>query len=144
MPKQSNPAEACPECGAPRVGGMGCREQLGAVLAWEAHDPALAAEHFLTVASYNLQHPAQFAEPALAGLRAGLIDYLDHGVPVSELRRRAGRAFGGAQRVLKPEAERRPALRRWRTTIADVYLPEQPAGAAERVRQWAGAIRADL
>lgn len=144
MADPNSPAETCPECGAPRVEGIDCWGQLGAVLAWEAHDPELAAVHFLTVASYNLQHPAQFAEPALAGLRAGLIEHLDCGVPVSELRRRAAQAFGGAQRVLKPPAERNPTLRRWRSTIADVYLPERPAGAAERVRQWAGAIRADL
>ena len=144
MPEPSNTADTCPECGARRAGGLTCWEQLGALLAWEAHDPELAAEHFLTVASYNLQHPAQFTEPALTGLRAGLVDHLDRGVPVADLRRRAGRAFGGAQRVLRPAAERRPALRRWRLTIADVYLPEQPAGAAERVRQWAHAIRAEI
>jgi hypothetical protein len=50
----------CAECGAPRVSGMTCWEMLGAIIAWEYHDPALLAEHFLTVASYNLQHPAQF------------------------------------------------------------------------------------
>lgn len=144
MCDNSGTTETCPECGAPRVAGMGCWEQLGALLAWEAHDPALSAAHFLTVASYNLQHPAQFSEPALAGLRAGLIDHLDHGVPVAELRRRAGRAFGGAQRVLRPAAERQPMLRRWRVTIADVYLPDLPAGAAERVRGWAAAIRAEI
>lgn len=140
----NSPAATCRECGAPRVAGMDCWEQLGGVLAWETHDPELAAEHFLTVAAYNLQHPAQFTEPALVGLRAGLIEHLDHGVPVAELRRRAGRAFGGAQRVLRPAAERRPTLRRWGITIADVYLPERPAGAAERVRRWAAAIRSEL
>ena len=61
--------ERCPECGAPRVGGLACWEQLGVLLAWEHDDPALQREHFLTVASYNLQHPARFTDDAIAGLR---------------------------------------------------------------------------
>jgi hypothetical protein len=137
-------AASCPECGAPPVDGLTCAEQFGAVLAWEAHDPELQAEHFLTVAACNLQHPAQFTDKALAGLRAALIDRLDKGVAVEELRRRAAGVFDGPKRVLKPEAERRPVLRRWRLTIADVYIPDRPVGAAERVRRWAAAIRGEL
>jgi hypothetical protein len=117
---------------------------LGAIIAWEAHDPELAAEHFLTVASYNLQHPAQFAGATLAGLRAVYIERLDRGLGIAEIRRRVGKAAGGAARVLKPAAERRPVLRRWAMTVADVYLPDRPAGAAERVRAWAAAIRREL
>ncbi|HEX2172318.1 MAG TPA: DUF5946 family protein, partial [Dehalococcoidia bacterium] len=85
----------CPECGAPPVAGLGCWEQFGAILAWEADDPDLRAEHFLTVATYNLQHPAQFTDEALAWLRAALIERLDKGVAVEEVRRRAARRFEG-------------------------------------------------
>jgi Family of unknown function (DUF5946) len=123
---------------------MSCWEQLGALLAWEADDPELAAEHFLTVACYNLQHPAQFTDEALAGLRAAFTDRLDIGVAVAELRRRASRQFDGPRRVLKDASERRPVLRPWSTTIAGVYLPGHPEGAAERVRAWAGAVRREL
>jgi len=140
----TGPAETCPECGAPRVDGLTCWEQLGAVIAWELDDPELQAEHFLTVATYNLQHPAQFTEAALAGLRAAFIEHLDHGVPVEAIRRRAARTFEGRARVLKDPGERRPALRRWSVTIADVYRPDQPQGAAERVRAWAAAVRREL
>jgi hypothetical protein len=114
---------------------------LGAIIAWEYDDPELLAEHFLTVASYNLQHPAQFTETALAGLQAAFIERLDHGLPIAEIPRRAGKAAAGATRVLKPEAERQPVLRQWPMTITDVYLPDQPEGVAERVRAWAAAIR---
>ncbi len=65
MSEQTQLPEArCPECDAPIVNGMTCWEMLGAILAWEYHDPELMAEHFLTVASYNLQHPAQFTGAA--------------------------------------------------------------------------------
>jgi hypothetical protein len=123
---------------------MRCWELLGAVLAWEWHDPELQAVHFLTVAVYNLQHPAQFTDAALAGLRQALIAHLDDGTGVSEIRRRMGGAFAGPQRVLRPEAERRPTLRVWALSIADVYAAGQPSGAADRVRRWAAAIRREL
>lgn len=138
-----NPAR-CPECDAPSLEGLGCWEQLGLLIAWESDDPALRAEHFLLVASYNLQHPAQFTDDALDNLRAGLIARLDDGVGVPELRRRASRHFEGKARVLKPEADRRPVLHRWDLTIADVFVPDQPAGAADRVRAWAACIRREL
>jgi len=134
----------CPECGAPQVDGMTCWEQLGAILAWEWQDPELFAQHFLTVASYNLQHPAQFTDAALAGLRTAFVDYLDQGVPTEKLRRRMSRLAEGPTRVLKDEAERRSVLRHWPMTIAHVYLPDQPQGAAERVKAWAAAIRREL
>ena len=135
---------ACQECGAPTVGELSCWEQLGALLAWESDDAELQAEHFLTVAAYNLQHPAQFTDEALTGLRAALVDRLDQGVAVQELRGRAARRFGGEKRVLKPASERHPILRRWSMTIAAVYTPEHPAGAANRVRAWAAATRREL
>ena len=138
-----NTPDTCPECGAPQTDRMNCWEQLGGILAWEAHDAELANVHFLAVASYNLQHPAQFTDEALAGLRAALRAYLDEGVPAAELRRRAARAYQGNRRVLRPGGERQLALRRWPTTIADVYLPDQPDGAAERVRQWARSINGE-
>jgi hypothetical protein len=140
----SETAGICPECGAPMMDGLDCWEQLGMVIGWEGQDPELAVEHFLTVASYNLQHPAQFTEEALVWLRAALIDYLEHGTPVHELRQRAGRDYQGEKRVLKKEAERRPVRRDWSMTIADVYIPDKPQGAAARVRAWAGSITDEL
>jgi Family of unknown function (DUF5946) len=114
---------------------------LGALLAWEYDDAELRAEHFLTVACYNLQHPAQFAEATLAGLQAILIERLDHGLGIAEIRRRVGKAAAGATRVPKPEAERQPVLCQWSMIIADVYLPDRPKGAAGRAHAWAAVTR---
>jgi hypothetical protein len=86
MSEQFQPQEShCPECDAPSVNSMSCWEMLGAIIAWEYRDPALMAEHFLTVASYNLQHPAQFTAAALAGLRAIFLERLDHGLAIAEI-----------------------------------------------------------
>jgi hypothetical protein len=71
---------------------MTCWEQLGLLFTWEWNDPTLQAEHFLTVAAYNLQHPAQFTDEALAGLRALFIEHLDNDLPITEIRRRVGKA----------------------------------------------------
>lgn len=134
----------CLECGASRVEGMTCWEQLGLLFTWEYNDPALQAEHFLTVAAYNLQHPAQFTDDALAGLRALFIEHLDNALAVTEIRRRVGRAAAGSSRVWRDASERKPRLHAWRMTIADVCLPDRPEGAATRVRVWAASIREAL
>ena len=136
--------DACPECGALKVDGLSCWEQLGVIGAWEWQDPALLALHFLTVASFNLQHPAQFIDAAIDSLRELFIAHLDQGMAVAEVRRRVARSTAGSVSVLKPEAERRPVLRHWSMTIADVYIPGQPEGAAERVKAWAATIRTEL
>jgi hypothetical protein len=143
-PAPNDPAATCPECGAPQVAGFTCWEQLGAVLAWEWQDPELQAVHFLTVAAYNLQHPAQFTDEALQALRAQFIAHLDRGVSVAEIRREVGRAAAGATRVLKPLAARHPVLRLWPLTVASVYLPDHPEGAAARVKAWAASIRQQM
>jgi hypothetical protein len=120
---------------------MTCWEQLGLLLAWEYQDADLQREHFLTVASYNLQHPAQFTDEVLARLRAVFIEHLDNDLAVAEIRRRVGRASEGNRWVLRDESERHPQLRAWSMTIADVYIPDKPQGAAARVRAWAVSIR---
>lgn len=135
--------QRCNECGAAAFAGATCWEQFGSVLAWEWSDPELQAQHFLTVASYNLQHPSRFTEEALAGLRSAFRDHLDRGVPVAALRRRAS-TFEGNRRVVRREPERRPVLREWPMTIADVYAQGRADGAAERVREWAGVIHRQL
>lgn len=126
------------------VDGTDCWGQFGAVLSWEWDDPALAALHFVTVASYNLQHPAQFTGEALAGLRQAYRDHLDHGKPVGEIRTQASEGARGGRRVLRPPEERRPVLRQSAMTISDVYQGGQRDGAAARVKMWAAAIRREM
>ena len=135
---------ACPECGAPQAPELTCWAMLEALLAWEFDDAELRAEHFSIVAAYNLQHPAQFTEAALAGLRAVFIERLDHALPVADIRRRVGRVAAGSRRVLRPESVRRPVRRRWAMTIADAYGDGDPVGAADRVRTWAASVRRQL
>jgi hypothetical protein len=90
--------ERCNECGAPHLHGMNCWEMLGGLLAWEAHDPALLAEHFLSVASYNIQHPAQFVDTAIIQLQNGFIGYLDGSMGHDHRRCLRARSTGGRRR----------------------------------------------
>ena len=126
------------------VDGMTCWEQLGSMIAWEYQDAELLAEHFLTVASYNLQHPAQFTDEAIAGLQSSFLERLQHGLPISAIRRRAGAAYAGSKRVKRDIADRHPVFHPWSMTIADVYLPNHPQNAAQRVRTWAATIQHEL
>lgn len=135
---------ACLECGAASVQGLTCWEQFGRVLAWEWSDPELMAKHFLTVSCYNLQHPAQFTDGSLSTLAGVFRAYLDEGIGLKEVRRRVSAATEGRARVLKPEGERRPVLRIWSFTVADVYLLDKPEGAAERVQAWAERVRHEM
>jgi len=134
----------CPECGAPPVDGLNCWEQLGALGLWEFEYAELLAEHFKTVASYNLQHPAQFTDEALNAMKSVFIDHLDHGLSTSDVRKRMEWISGGGNGVLKDPADRHPVQRQWNMTIADVYIPDHPQGAAQRVRAWAAAVRKEL
>ena len=102
-------AEHCPECGAPRSGGLGCWERLGAIIAWEADDPALQREHFLTVASYNLQHPAQYTDAAIAGLREVYVEHLDRGIPIAEIRRRVSAEIDSATPFARTTSPHHPS-----------------------------------
>jgi hypothetical protein len=77
-------------------------------------------------------------------LQQQFVEHLDHGVPVAEIRQRVAQLAEGNVKVLKPAAERQPILRHWPMTIADVYLPDEPTGAAERVKAWAATIRKEL
>lgn len=136
--------ESCPECGAAWTSGLSCEEMFHQVLAWEAEDFDLLSEHFLTVACYNLQHPAMFQEEAIDNLKGGLILRIDQNAQVSELRRRAAQKFNGSQRVLRPVNERHAVLNSWSMTIADVHATGRAEGAADRVRNWGRRVRTEL
>jgi hypothetical protein len=136
--------KVCTECGASEQEGLNCWGQLGALIAWEYDDPELLAEHFKTVASYNLQHPAMFQDSAIEGLRQVFIEHHDHALPISEIRKRMGKTNEGSNRVLKKEHERTPVLRKWPMTIDKIYIPGHPDNAAQRVRDWAKSIRSEL
>jgi hypothetical protein len=116
---------------------MTCRERLELLLAWEADDEALRRQHFLTVASYNLQHPAAFTDEARAGLEDALVGYLDGLLTIADIRRRAS----GAARVRRPADQVRLRRREWPMTIDAVATPGEPAHAATRVLSWAESIR---
>jgi hypothetical protein len=134
----------CPECGAARVQGLTCQEQLAALLGWESTNPELFRVHFYTVASFNLQHPAQFTDEALDELRGTFVEAFDGTTPLETLRKRMGTRFQGTPRVLKDESTRRPVLAEWDVTIADVFGGGPPVGAPYRVRRWAASIRRRL
>ena len=133
----------CSECGALSRDGLTCQERLHGILSLEQANSELQSLHFLTVAAYNIQHPAQFTPEAIAGLRLSFAEYLDKPITIDEIRRR-NQDFNGEKLVLRPFSERHAVLCIWRMTNADVYLPFQPQGTAERVKKWAESIKSEL
>ncbi|HVB87363.1 MAG TPA: DUF5946 family protein [Candidatus Dormibacteraeota bacterium] len=135
---------SCPECGAALVDEKNCWQQLEEILSWEYQFPELLAQHFLTVAIYNIQHPSQFSDEAVQMLRRAFVEKVGRATPTSQIRLEFARRYEGSKKILKPESERKVVFREWKMTIADVYLPQDAKGTASRVRAWAQAPRAEL
>jgi len=133
----------CSECGALSYDGLICLERLHGIQSLEQADPELQALHFLTLAAYNIQHPAQFTTDAVEGLRQSFAEYLDKHITIDGIKRH-NREFNGGKLVLRPFSERHTVLRIWQMTSADVYLPFQPQGTAQRVRKWAESVRSEI
>jgi hypothetical protein len=117
---------------------------LGEIIGWEYADPELLKKHFLTVASYNLQHPSQFTDEAIQGLKTSLGNYLSGKEGVREIRAKNSIAYDGAKRVRKPEPERIIVSRSWPMTISDVYMSHDSHGAAHRAQVWAESVASNV
>lgn len=135
---------SCPECGASQTEDVTCWDQFCAVLGWEWQDHELQTKHFLTVASYNLQHPSRFTDEAIVGLRETFRDHLKDGLPISEIRKQVSQALAGSQTVLKKAKDQNLVPCEWKMTIADVFHSNQPEGAAKRVQKWAESILEEI
>jgi len=135
--------EACPECLGEEIDGLGCREMLGVVTSWEWDNPELGARHFDIVASYLIQHPHQYKDEAIQGLKLMLGKYLDGELSVDRIRKIHGDLFAGSSRVLADEGDRIVKPREWPVTIAHVYAGG-PGEAVARVTHWAARVRGSL
>ncbi|WP_052342713.1 DUF5946 family protein [Bacillus sp. EB01] len=136
-------SKRCPECGAPEANGLDCFGQLGEILAWEYDDPELLSQHFWTVACYNIQHPAQFTEEAMAKFQEVFCQAYDQQLPVSEIRKKVSFYAEGQANVVKKSLHR-PVFRDWAMTISEVYLVGERKGAADRVRAWSKIVRKQI
>jgi hypothetical protein len=123
---------------------MDCWEQFSAILAWEWQDAELRAVHFLTVACYNLQHPAKFEENTIHELKAAFLRHLDGHVSVVRIRQLMSERFDGKARVLRNGMPIQAAARKWGMTVADVYFAGRADGAARRVKDWAAVISKEI
>jgi hypothetical protein len=128
--------------------GGACRDHFHELLALEAQVPGGPGElpHFLAVACYNLQHPAQFTPEVLEGLRGALADVLAGRATLEDIRRRTRDAVNGPTRVLRRLDEPGDTAgwpTEWPLTIAHACRAA-PEDYAPRVREWAKAVSAAL
>ena len=136
---------SCPECGAPSRDRLTCREQFERLLALEYEHPgAYGKVHFLTVASYNLQHPSGFTQPALDWLLDTLQRAIAKDLPPAEIRRIARVSLPQMGKITqKPKDGGAAAARVWSMTVADIPVGD-PVEYTAAVRAWAGAVTGAL
>lgn len=112
----------CPECGAALSGDTRCHEIFEPFLVHEYSHPKSSAVHFLTVACYMIQHGC-YSDKALVWIERQLLDYLETGLPASQICRRSARDAAPDKRTWKvlhqPDEPLQPKIP-WTTTIADV------------------------
>lgn len=140
MKSESLTQNICKECNAHLIDELSCWDMLGLLLSWESDDTELQKVHFLTVATYNIQHPSLFQEEAIKELRKLHRKYIDNEININEIRMIVEKLAKGEKRVFKPITERVIIPQKWKMTIADVYIPHMKEGAADRVRKWAKSI----
>lgn len=140
-------AYPCPECGAILSEGVTCQDLFDSFLVLEFSDPGYGEVHMLTVACYMIQH-GRYSDEGLAWIESKLRAYLEEGVGVAEIRRRAAQETGQSKRTWRvarpPDAPPRRKIA-WSMTIADVATQYRDARSyCELVRQWARATLREI
>ncbi len=130
----------CPQCGALIRNGVTCEEAFHQMLALEFEDESFNDIHFLTVATYMIQH-GQYSPAALVWIEERLREYLHDGVSTSRIRRQAVQHMDGKQRnwkVLRQPDEPPQDFIPWSITIQEVFQSYQdPPGYCRAVKHWA-------
>lgn len=140
--------DRCPECGAPWLNDLTCRDHFHQMLYWENEDPARGEVHHLMVLCYHLQHPSLYSAEGLAAGRRLLDDFVANGLTPQEVRRHQRERVASGNRAWSITARdgNRGAYElpvEWKITAADVVA----AGAEQycaSVRAWATSIHQDL
>ena len=135
--------EACPDCGARLGMSVTCQSMFDVLLAVEFSDPAYGEVHFLTVASFMIQHNC-YSDAALAWIWGRLHAYREDHHPLSEIQRFAMGETKNALhswKVLRFSSDQ-PLLKIARSvTIANVAEQAGDAACSRRaVRLWGESI----
>lgn len=135
-----SPAEACPSCGAPGVGGLdGCLSLFGTLGAREFSDPAYFGAHRVTVDAYCLQHPDQYmkSSKSAAAHLAAMCWTMEHGrtrhLPA------ALKAWVDGPRIY-PRVDPPPPARRGELTLLSLVEAADAAAYEARALAWAASV----
>ena len=137
----------CAECGAVWEAGRDCQGVFDEFLMLEFTDPEYGAVHFLTVATFMLQH-GRYSSEALEWVVPTMRAYLAGETSVERIRREArATVSSGTRKWRVMRAPDAPPQRHvaWELTLADVaaqthdaasYRAAITAWAARAVAQW--------
>lgn len=101
--------------------------------------------HILFYLEQLFFHPSQFTEEVLEDLKNIFCEAYDKGWSNEQARARVSK--GGkweGKRKVRLKEPKKPELHQWSMTISDIYIPDQPSRAAERVREWIKVVRNEL
>ena len=134
----------CNQCGAVLEGGRTCESIFHEFLALEFEDPGYGRVHFLTVASYMIQHEG-YSDEFYVWVQSALRDYLEKGHSLKRIRKSAASGPGRAKGVLRP-ADARPLPKvAWSMTIADVASQMHDADSyCSLIEKWAKTILQEM
>ena len=130
----------CPECGAILNEDTSCQSIFDSFLVLEFTDPGYGKVHMLTVACFMIQH-GRYSDEGYTWIEQQLRAYLQDGVPIEYIRRRAAKNADQNVRAWKvtrqPGASPLPKIT-WSMTIADVASNYHDAPSyCDLIKKWA-------
>ncbi|OZB92322.1 DUF5946 family protein [Paenibacillus sp. XY044] len=129
-------SNTCDKCNAELPLGNTCESILNEFLALEFSDPGYGKVHFLTVASYMVQHQG-YSDEMYAWVQSALRKHLEEGYPTELIRQDMARGPGSTKGIRRPlDAQPLPKIS-WTMTIADVAAQMHDAESyCKLIKQW--------
>jgi hypothetical protein len=134
----------CSECGARQPEGRTCQDDFYTLLGWETEYPGYGEVHHLTVLCYHLQHPSLYSTEGLAYAKQLLLDFLENGKTIGQIRRENRDKVSSTNRTWKVKGK--PGAQGsyanppgWAMTAADIANHDH-GHYIENVRRWAASI----
>nr|WP_145159338.1 DUF5946 family protein [Paenibacillus terrae] len=126
----------CVLCNADLPQGITCESIFNEFLALEFNDPSYGRVHFLTVASYMVQHQG-YSDEMYAWIQSALQKHLEEGYATELIRQDMAKGPGSTKGIRRPlDAQPLPKIY-WTMTIADVAAQMYDAESyCKLIEQW--------
>lgn len=129
-------SSTCNKCGARLPTGNTCQSIFNEFMALEFTEPSYGQVHFLTVASYMVQHEG-YSDEMYVWIQTALRKHLEEDYPTELIRQDMNRGPGSTKGIRRPvNAPPLPKVA-WTMTIADVAAQMHGAESYRKlIEQW--------